>query len=801
MTSSPSAFSSGSTSIVVPTSSTTSAPSTSTLGATSTLSTSSEVSTSTSASSTLQTSSSTSNSLVAPTASQPPLCPGGNGTAYTDLNGRAYRIWCDVDSQPGSYRGTAEASFQACINACDADTRCGAVGFNPDPDGAGGCYFKTGSTSLQTSIGQELAIYIPAQSGAAPVSADLCPSGNGTTFTDRNGFVYMLYCGSDSSPGAFNSSSAPNFRSCIAMCDEQTSQPCRAVAFTGDDDGGTCYFKIAPDSITGSSGVQLAVWQGLAGISTSTIVVDSGIFYCPDNQQHLCNASNPNDIDLDFVRDFTLVTYYLPCFIFRYFIFDFFNLGHFIFGHFIFDHLIFGHFIFDHLIFGLLIFGLLIFAHFTFGHSIFNYLIFDYFVAHVHVELNRFPISEQLDRYHQFKYDANVRIKLFGVFVLLDVLDRVVNTYLHHGSTYVFVCNQDFKSSRLVGVDSSRFTNLTACVDFCTAQGTACAGITFGTFGGSTTQCYLHSRMQESDYPGYTVTAAVRASGPITGPVRKNLVTNGRFANGLTSWLSQNSNNSNIAALNGLASVTMSLASQSSKANGAAIDSSAILYQTFPTSNYSVAGVQFFLAVTLGVTVGFNDSCNVAIGTGGGDSFYSALYAATTSRTVYAAGVIDYDFSQLTLIAECVGRTDASLTYTNVTLLTYAPSPGSTLSCHVEGNVILNNGFNTALSPWTVSQNTSASFAGIASGQYVVRYAAGTAPGGSSVLLTQGISVPANEYFTSNADLYFTVGGNGDVCSVRFSDDVETLYATNQIYSSQYVPINFSGQFVTNAGA
>ncbi|KAK6442385.1 hypothetical protein LTR95_001367 [Oleoguttula sp. CCFEE 5521] len=307
--------------------------------------------------------------------------------------------------------------------------------------------------------------------------------------------------------------------------------------------------------------------------------------------------------------------------------------------------------------------------------------------------------------------------------------------------------------------------------------------------------------MQESDHPGYAVTAAVRASGPITGPVRKNLITNGRFANGLTSWTSQNSNSSNITALNGLAAVSMSLASQSSKANGAAVDSTAILYQTFPSSNYSVAGVQFFLAVTLGVTVGFNDSCNVAIATGAGDNFYSALYTATTSRTVYAAGVINYDFNQLTVVAECVGRTDASLTYTNITLLTYAPSPGSTLNCAVTGDVIVNGGFNTALSPWAVSQTTSAQSAGVVSGQYVVRYAAGTAPGGSPVLLTQSISVPANEYFTLTADLYFTVGGNGDVCSVRFSDDVETLYATKQIYSSQSVPVSYSGQFGTNAAA
>ncbi|OQO10609.1 hypothetical protein B0A48_03907 [Cryoendolithus antarcticus] len=307
--------------------------------------------------------------------------------------------------------------------------------------------------------------------------------------------------------------------------------------------------------------------------------------------------------------------------------------------------------------------------------------------------------------------------------------------------------------------------------------------------------------MQESDYPEYAVTAAVRASGPITGPVRKNLITNGRFANGLTSWTSQNSNSSNITALNGLAAVSMSLASQSSKANGAAVDSTAILYQTFPSSNYSIAGVQFFLAVTLGVTVGFNDSCNVVIATGAGDNFYSALYTATTSRTVYAAGVINYDFNQLTVVAECVGRTDASLTYTNITLLTYAPSPGSTLNCAVTGNVIVNGGFNTALSPWAVSQTTSAQSAGVVSGQYVVRYAAGTAPGGSPVLLTQSISVPANEYFTLTADLYFTLGGNGDVCSVRFSDDVETLYATNQIYSSQSVPVSYSGRFGTNAAA
>ncbi|KAK6442384.1 hypothetical protein LTR95_001366 [Oleoguttula sp. CCFEE 5521] len=440
-------------------SSTTGGPSTSSSVSAVSSSTVSESISTSAASTTSQTTSSTSNSLAAPTASQPPICPAGNGTAYTDLNGRAYRIWCDVDSQPGSYRGTAEASFQACINACDADTRCGAVGFNPDPAGDGGCYFKTGSATLQTSIGQELAIYIPVQSGPAPVSNDLCPSRNETSFTDRNGFVYMLYCGYDSSPGAFNSSVAADFRSCIAMCDEQTSQPCRAVTFTGTDEtGGACYFKIAPDSIAGSSGVQLAVWQGLAVIRLPAleylhanllylainkrfdfqllvervhfpVIVKHDTFYQYDNEQHLHNAFAVYSIDLGLIR------------ISGHFISDHFNIDKFIFDHCIFSHFVFGHYmviyfifgryIFNHFLFGPYVSDHFVFDHFIFGHFVSDHFVFDHFVAHISGQLNIFPVFEHFDKHNHFIYRAVVLLKLFDVLVLVFDIDRVADSHMH----------------------------------------------------------------------------------------------------------------------------------------------------------------------------------------------------------------------------------------------------------------------------------------------------------------------------------------------------------------------------------
>ncbi|KAK6442114.1 glycoside hydrolase 15 protein [Oleoguttula sp. CCFEE 5521] len=293
---------SSSSSVMMGMTSTSSMSSMSAINPRSTSSTSSPVAiTTTSGTSTFSTVSSSMTPSLSPI-SGPGPCPASNGTSYTDSMGMTYTIYCDSDSSPGSYNSASAPSFGACISQCDQDTSCAAVGFNGNDLSGGFCYLKASVEQVVPSTGIRLAVRVipgsyptpsssvststsammmssttisttsTSSSSAAPTAtlAALCPSSNGTTYTDQAGESYMIVCDTDCSPGAFSSVPADNFRACIDACDAQTQPACGAASFVGSETtGGNCYLKSPPTSYTSSPGVNLAV-RVIPSYGTST---------------------------------------------------------------------------------------------------------------------------------------------------------------------------------------------------------------------------------------------------------------------------------------------------------------------------------------------------------------------------------------------------------------------------------------------------------------------------------------------------------------------------------------------------
>lgn len=72
---------------------------------------------------------------------------------------------------------------------------------------------------------------------AAQTTTPECPTYNNTQFHDDNGITYTIYCGFDTSPGSFGSTTASSFSACIDLCDNTAN--CKVVSYVGT----ACYFK------------------------------------------------------------------------------------------------------------------------------------------------------------------------------------------------------------------------------------------------------------------------------------------------------------------------------------------------------------------------------------------------------------------------------------------------------------------------------------------------------------------------------------------------------------------------------
>lgn len=213
-----------------------------------------------------------------PTTLSPPLCPGANNTYYTDSAGYTYLLYCDLDSYPLKYNQTYEHDFQSCITACEQDPRCGSVVYDGQ-DVIGVCYYKdytdwvfhnnqapylNMAIRVGRGIGDRPASTTTTASSTstslAPSVTPVCPSRDGTTYTDAIGTQYNILCDMDCSPASFNQSFELTFNDCMSACDEQ-STPCGAVAYEefGSVSGGNCYFKPQPTLRASSPGIVLAL--------------------------------------------------------------------------------------------------------------------------------------------------------------------------------------------------------------------------------------------------------------------------------------------------------------------------------------------------------------------------------------------------------------------------------------------------------------------------------------------------------------------------------------------------------------
>jgi hypothetical protein len=101
------------------------------------------------------------------------------------------------------------------------------------------------------------------------------------------------------------------------------------------------------------------------------------------------------------------------------------------------------------------------------------------------------------------------------------------------GSQFMIVCGQDYAGNNIVGINPVVAADFSSCIDYCMYQGTACVGV---SWIGDSSECYLKNTMSPSPDPRYVVYSAIRVTGPMLGPLPSQLIANGDFATGLSSW-------------------------------------------------------------------------------------------------------------------------------------------------------------------------------------------------------------------------------------------------------------------------
>lgn len=95
------------------------------------------------------------------------------------------------------------------------------------------------------------------------------------------------------------------------------------------------------------------------------------------------------------------------------------------------------------------------------------------------------------------------------------------------GSQYLVVCGQDYNTRTIPGIFPFITFSLSACIDFCTNQGTRCSGVTWAH---STRMCSLKGyNMYPTINTGVEVHAAVRMTGPANATSPINAIINGNF--------------------------------------------------------------------------------------------------------------------------------------------------------------------------------------------------------------------------------------------------------------------------------
>lgn len=211
-------------------------------------------------------------------------CPSADGQVITDTNGFNYTVYCSSDTSTGSYSSvSATGSYKECMTACDLASSTGCLGFtyvgSMNGLGGGQCYLKRGSIGTLTPSGSNLISAVLSDSGSSysntpttssaisSTSADAsalpsyCPSADGQTIMDANGFNYTVRCSSDSSTGSYTSISAiRSYMDCMVACDSASASGCIGFTYVGGANGfggGQCYLKSGSIGTFTTSGTNL----------------------------------------------------------------------------------------------------------------------------------------------------------------------------------------------------------------------------------------------------------------------------------------------------------------------------------------------------------------------------------------------------------------------------------------------------------------------------------------------------------------------------------------------------------------
>lgn len=362
-------------------------------------------------------------------------------------------------------------------------------------------------------------------------------------------------------------------------------------------------------------------------------------------------------------------------------------------------------------------------------------------------------------------------------------------------SQFLILCNRGFEALYLQGSPIQlMIPTLQACTEQCAAQGTQCAGATFGTFGGSDLQCYLYSKMLPSDAPSYPIIAAVRTSNEQGPNVRRDIVSNGGFDEGLSPWTSTLTSTGNqFTVLDHAAVVRL--------ASGDSISLSEQVAEP------AVGNAAYFFSMDISISARnplprwkrqdstSPVSCQINLQNGLGDTFNGqVLGVADGVRTTYGSGTIQQGgISEIIINVQCSGTSDGVVSLDNIFFYVFLTTGDSNSPCSTGSSILQNGGFDTAFPPWTTSQgsSTSATFS-VSGGQAIVAYAAGASPDDDQAQISQSASIPIDTSYKITADLYITVTSQGS-CAVNFVNEFESLYNTGQITTSQNLTVDFDG--------
>jgi hypothetical protein len=338
-----------------------------------------------------------------------------------------------------------------------------------------------------------------------------------------------------------------------------------------------------------------------------------------------------------------------------------------------------------------------------------------------------------------------------------------------------------------------------ACTEQCAAAGSSCAGVTFGSFGGSQQLCYLYTKMlAASEAPEYPIVAGVRTSNSDGAPSRRQILQNSGFDGTLTPWTSgQAASGLEFTIDDNTATVILSPANA-----GTVMEDSILLQQQI--SDPAGARTGYFTSMDMNVepvllgppskrqSSESQVTCSITLRSAEGDTYVSQTLDDTAGpKTIYGSGTVQEAGIQIMLInAVCSGSRDVVVRVDNVAFSVFEPvssGPGCDTS------LLKNGDFDSELTPWTTSQgNSNSASVSVSGGQAVVTWSGSAGEEDDPVRITQSdVALPGDQPYRITAQLVVTIASGS--CEVGFATELERLYFTGQLSESQTLPVIYDG--------